>query len=141
MAAYLADLAATRPEVRVRSIGKSAQGRDIWVVELGKPEPTAPTIVCAQTPQPSEMGHHACRAILDPSRPAPLPASRLRDEHGSTTMTIHDHIAELRAELAGCVLTRAERKEIEAEIARALAQAASTEPRRPARGPPKPPRV
>ena len=42
-------------------------------------------------------------------------------------MTIHDHIAELRAELAGCILTRAERRAIEAELAAALAEAAATE--------------
>lgn len=42
-------------------------------------------------------------------------------------MAIHDHIAELRAELAGCILTRAERRQIEAELAAALAQAAELE--------------
>ena len=40
-------------------------------------------------------------------------------------MTIHDHIAELRAELAGCILTRAERRAIETELAAALAEAAA----------------
>lgn len=65
MARYLKTLAAEHPDVRRSSIGKSAQGRDIWAVEVGRRDEDAPTITCAQTPQPSEMGHHACRAILD----------------------------------------------------------------------------
>lgn len=39
-------------------------------------------------------------------------------------MTIHDHIAELRAELDGGILTRADRRAIEAELVQALACAA-----------------
>lgn len=65
MAQYLKTLARERSDVRLSSIGKSARGRDIGAVEVGRREEDAPTIVCAQTPQPSEMGHHACRAILD----------------------------------------------------------------------------
>ena len=65
MTEYLKNLADRHPEISLLSIGKSAQGRDVWAVELGLKKQNAPTIVCAQTPQPSEMGHWACRAILD----------------------------------------------------------------------------
>ncbi len=65
MGAYLQELTTRRPEIRLQSIGKSALGRDLWAVEIGRNEKDAPTIVCAATTQPSEMGHHACRAILD----------------------------------------------------------------------------
>lgn len=42
-------------------------------------------------------------------------------------MTIHDDVAELRAELAGCVITQPERRAIKAELAKALARAAAIE--------------
>ena len=35
-------------------------------------------------------------------------------------MSIIDHVSDLRAELAGCVLTRRERAELEAELQKAL---------------------
>lgn len=65
MTAYLRQVAADHAHVRVASIGRSVKGRDLWAAEVGATVPDAPTIVCAQTPQPSEMGHFACRAILD----------------------------------------------------------------------------
>jgi len=65
MTDYLQGLASSRPDVRLTRIGTSAQGRDLWAVEVGPEADDAPTIGCAQTSQPSEMGHFACRAILD----------------------------------------------------------------------------
>jgi hypothetical protein len=49
--------------VLVREIGRSFLGRPIYAVEIGPPD--APRLVHAQTPQPSEMGHLACRAMID----------------------------------------------------------------------------
>lgn len=51
--------------VRVRDIGRSFQQRPIYAVEVGRDDVGAPTIVNAQTPQPSEMGSLACRHILE----------------------------------------------------------------------------
>ncbi len=65
MTADLKQLQKRKKDVRLCAIGKSAEGRDIWAVEVGRDEENAPTIVCAATPQPNEMGHHACRGILD----------------------------------------------------------------------------
>jgi hypothetical protein len=39
-------------------------------------------------------------------------------------ITLYDHINELRAELQGCVMTRRERAEAQAELARAIAEQA-----------------
>ena len=36
MEAYLVDLAATENDVNLASIGSSFEGRDIWVVDVGK---------------------------------------------------------------------------------------------------------
>lgn len=41
-------------------------------------------------------------------------------------MTLHDHIAELRAELRGCILSRSERAQIEAELRAAVATLSET---------------
>jgi hypothetical protein len=52
--------------VRVKVIGRSHQGRPIHAVEIGRDDDAAPTIVNAQTTQPSEaMASHACRALID----------------------------------------------------------------------------
>ena len=50
---------------RVREIGRSHQGRPMYAVEIGREDPDAPCMVHAQTQQPSEMGHLACRALID----------------------------------------------------------------------------
>lgn len=51
---------------RVREIGSSHEGRTIRALEIGRTEPDAPTIVVAQTTQPSEMmAAHACRFIAE----------------------------------------------------------------------------
>ena len=47
----------------VRRIGSSFQGRAVYAVEFG--DPGNPTMVHTQTPQPSEMGSLACRALID----------------------------------------------------------------------------
>ena len=47
----------------VRQIGTSFQGRAVYAVEFG--DPGNPTMVHTQTPQPSEMGSLACRALID----------------------------------------------------------------------------
>ena len=47
----------------VRQLGSSFQGRAVYAVEFG--EPRNPTMVHTQTPQPSEMGSLACRAMID----------------------------------------------------------------------------
>ena len=39
-------------------------------------------------------------------------------------ITLYDHIWELRAELCGCHFTRRERKRVEAELAKAIAEQA-----------------
>lgn len=38
-------------------------------------------------------------------------------------MSIYQHIEEIRAELAGCILTKTERSALKAELAAAIAQA------------------
>jgi hypothetical protein len=43
---------------------------------------------------------------------------------GESKMSIYQHIEELHAELAGCLLTKTERAAIKAELAAAIAQAA-----------------
>ena len=65
MTEYLRHCAGNNSDLDLLSIGKSHQGRDIWAVEIGLEDQDAPTIVCAQSPQPSEMGHWACQAIMD----------------------------------------------------------------------------
>ena len=61
MAAYINGL----KDVIVSEIGRSFQQRAIYAVELGSKDNAAPRMVHAQTPQPSEMGSLACRAMLD----------------------------------------------------------------------------
>jgi hypothetical protein len=39
-------------------------------------------------------------------------------------ITLYDHIQELRAELDGCIMTRRERADVQAELATALAEQA-----------------
>lgn len=65
MTAYLHQLAAVHPQLALRSLCRSVEDRDVWAVEIGNEAPDAPVIVCAATPQPNEMGHWACRAVLD----------------------------------------------------------------------------
>ena len=42
-------------------------------------------------------------------------------------IALHDHIHELRAELAGCVMSRSERASVQAELAEALVRHAALE--------------
>jgi len=58
-------------------------------------------------------------AIPDPLRSGPVRSLRLHDEE--PIMCIIDHISDLRAELAGSILTPQERAMLEAELAAALA--------------------
>jgi hypothetical protein len=44
---------------------------------------------------------------------------------GESKMSIYQQIAELRAELAGCILTKTERAETKAQLEAAIAQAAT----------------
>jgi len=55
----------TLTDVRVHEIGRSFQSRPIYAVEIGNEDNDAPCIIHAQTPQPSEMGSLACRAMID----------------------------------------------------------------------------
>jgi hypothetical protein len=54
------------------------------------------------------------------------PASRLlrRKENTMITLTLYDHIQELRAELRGCHFTRRERTAVQAELVKAIAHQA-----------------
>jgi len=53
-------------------------------------------------------------------------------------VALYDHIQELRAELRGCIMTRRERRAVEAELAAAIAAQAeherAIEPRRRSEG-------
>jgi len=42
-------------------------------------------------------------------------------------IALYDHIQELRAELRGCVMTRRERAQVQAELAKAIAEQAERE--------------
>lgn len=53
----------TLPSGMVRELGPSYQGRPLYAVEMGRPG--APCIINTATPQPSEMGHLACKAMID----------------------------------------------------------------------------
>ena len=65
---------------RVKVIGRSRQGRPIHAVEIGRDDAGAPTIVNAQTTQPSEaMASHACRALIDWLVSSEAAAARIRD--------------------------------------------------------------
>ena len=67
-------------KARVKVIGKSVQGRPIHAVEIGRDDAGAPTIVHAQTTQPSEaMASHACRALIDWLVSNDDVAARIRD--------------------------------------------------------------
>jgi hypothetical protein len=50
--------------------------------------------------------------------------SRLSKQMESTMIALYDHIQELRAELRGCRFTCRERKRVEAELAKAIAEQA-----------------
>ena len=65
MAAYLSVLADKHSQLTLRSLCKSAQGRDVWAAEIGSRAENASVVVCAATPQANEMGNWACRAVLD----------------------------------------------------------------------------
>ena len=65
---------------RIKVIGRSHQGRPIHAVEIGRDDAGAPTIVNAQTTQPSEaMASHACRALIDWLLSDEDAAARIRD--------------------------------------------------------------
>jgi len=44
-------------------------------------------------------------------------------QKGESKMSIYQHIEEIRAELAGCILTKTEHSALKAELAAAIAQA------------------
>ena len=55
-----------RDDVRVSAFAESVAGRPIHRVDIGPDDDTAPRILLAQTPQPSEMvGTWACRAVAE----------------------------------------------------------------------------
>ena len=64
--------------VAVREIGRSALGRPLYAVEIGPPG--APCMVHAATPQASEMGHLACRAMIDYVTSPDPEAAAIRDD-------------------------------------------------------------
>ena len=55
----------TLNDAQVIEIGRSFQNRPIYAVELGSDDNDALCMIHAQTPQPSEMGSLACRAMID----------------------------------------------------------------------------
>ena len=55
----------TLTDVQIHEIGHSFQNRPIYAVEIGTDDNDAPCMIHAQTPQPSEMGSLACRAMID----------------------------------------------------------------------------
>ena len=55
----------TLTDMRVHEIGRSFQNRPLYAVEIGSEDDGAPCMIHAQTPQPSEMGSLACRAMID----------------------------------------------------------------------------
>ena len=55
----------TLTDVQVHEIGRSFQNRPIYAVEFGNNADDAPCMIHAHTPQPSEMGSLACRAMID----------------------------------------------------------------------------
>jgi len=61
----LRDLAANHDAIDLSTLGMSSMGREILCAQVGPRDPDAPHIVMAQTPQPSEMGQWACRAVLE----------------------------------------------------------------------------
>jgi hypothetical protein len=64
----------------------------------------------------------------DPARHDPqIPSSETEGE--DEMMALYDHIQELRAELRRCYMTRRERAEAEAELARAIAEQAELDRR------------
>jgi hypothetical protein len=60
--------------------------------------------------------------VLDPTRSVIVRASCLSTQKEKTMITLYDHIQELRAELRGCIMTRAERVELNAELTKAIAE-------------------
>ena len=76
------DELALRPGVQVTTYGESHEGRPLWRIDIGPPEPAAPLIVLAQTPQPSEMlGTWACRAVAEFLLSDAPDAERVRSQH------------------------------------------------------------
>jgi hypothetical protein len=59
-----------------------------------------------------------------PARAGMAPASRLLRRKENTTITLYDHIKQLRAELRGCYFIRRERAAVKAELAKAIAEQA-----------------
>lgn len=54
-----------RTGVYVSLYGRSVEGQPLYRLDLGNPQEKVPHIVMSQTPQPSEMGTWACRAIVE----------------------------------------------------------------------------
>ena len=64
---------------RIQEIGSSFQGRPLYAAEIGSEATDAPCLVHAQTPQPSEMGSLACRAMMDYLCSDDLEAAAIRE--------------------------------------------------------------
>jgi hypothetical protein len=71
------------------------------------------------TPAPRLRGAFG---VLDPARSGIVRPSVFKRKE--RTMTLYDHIQELRAELRGCRMTRGQRLRVEAELATAIAEQA-----------------
>ncbi len=94
--------------------------------------PISPSVECALTragfclrstkSAPPRAGKPVAKAIHDPARLGMTKTSCLQQQKGRTMITLYDHIQELRAELRSCYLTRCERAQIKAELARAVAE-------------------
>jgi len=65
MCRYLEETARRFPFASLSSIGKTYLGRDILVLTIAENAKSRPCVVVASTPQPSESGHWASRAVID----------------------------------------------------------------------------
>jgi len=83
MVQYLQDLETEFfPKTRFlfcHEIGRSFQNHPIYAVEIGSEDENAPCMIHAQTPQPSEMGSLACRAMIDFLRSDSPDAAAIRE--------------------------------------------------------------
>ena len=73
----------TSRDTRVRRsvIGKSFEGRELVCLEIGPEDAETPRSVLAQTPQPSEMGQWACRAVIEWLLGDAPGTAEIRDRH------------------------------------------------------------
>ena len=78
------DTLADHPDIRISTLAHSTEGRPIYSVEIGSQAPDAPHIVMSQTPQPSEMGTWASRAVIDDLISDDDEIARIRAQHRFT---------------------------------------------------------